>query len=592
MYKSKILKFAGIFVLTSISLQAISLKESVEKVLSTNPEVIAERNNQEAFRKYIDERKANYYPKIDIDGRLEKSNSDKNYDPTSINKDNSEQEDGYNFGIAVNQMLYDGDLTPSTIREAKHNNLANKYRTEKNIDNVLFETITAYTGLIQYIEMLKLTKDMISTNEENLQIAKAKESISGEVLETYQVDSKLSFVKEKYLEESDLKSSKISAFKRYVGIEPTGNECKPKMDLSKIPNSLQQIVEIAVLRNYEIQEQIERIKAQREKIAQVDAKFLPNLSLELKALTDSDLSLNEEGTENQVYGRINLAWNLYNGGEDYTVSKQEELFLAEQKERLDAITNKIVEFTKVTYQRFLKNKQRIEILKNYVVANENIVEVYKSEFESGTRTFVDILDAQTVLYEAKKSLVNRKYELYSNYYNILNSSSMLRSTVLDSQNDICSDDKDLDIFPFKEKEVFPENIRRINELNSLLGEEPISMEKEETSEVVLPISSEKIETSENYNSFLDAPASSFTINITTTTSLKAANTYISENNLEGASAYSFGPEMKSAKVIYGTFQFKEEARTALGNLPSAVKANKPYIDNIAKHQNLYAKYNK
>ena len=75
-----------------------------------------------------------------------------------------------------------------------------------NIDNVVLETITAYTGLVQYNEMLELTKDMISTNEDNLQIAKEKESISGEVLETYQVDSKLNFVKEKYLEEKDLKT--------------------------------------------------------------------------------------------------------------------------------------------------------------------------------------------------------------------------------------------------------------------------------------------------------------------------------------------------------------------------------------------------
>jgi outer membrane protein, adhesin transport system len=402
MYKNRILRFACISILASASLQAVSLKESVEKVLSTNPEIIAEKNNQEAFRKYIDERRANYFPRIDIDGRLEKSNSDKNYDSTSSNLDGSEQEDGYNFGIALNQMLYDGDLTPSQVREAKHNDLANKFRTEKNIDNIIYETISAYTGLVQYSELLDLTKDMITTNEENLQIAKEKESISGEILETYQVDSKLSFVKEKYLEEKDLKTSRISTFKRYVGIEPAGNECRPKIDLSKIPNNLQQIVEAAVLRNYEIQEQIERIKAQREKIAQADSKFLPNLSLELKALTDSDLSLNEEGVENQAFGRINLAWNLYNGGGDYAVSKQEELFLAEQKERLDAITNKVVESVKVTYQRFMKNKERIEVLKKYVVANENIVEVYKSEFESGTRTFVDILDAQTVLYEAKK----------------------------------------------------------------------------------------------------------------------------------------------------------------------------------------------
>ena len=592
MNKIKILKFTCISLFASVSLNAVSLKESVEKVLATNPEIVAEKNNQEAFRKYIDEREANYYPRIDIDGRLEKSNSDKKYDQPNVNENGSEQEDGYNFGIALNQMLYDGDLTPSQVREAKHNNLANKYRTEQNIDNVVLETITAYTGLVQYSEMLDLTKNMITTNEENLQIAKEKESISGEILETYQVDSKLNFVKEKYLEEKDLKTSRVSTFKRYVGIEPAGNECRPKMDLSKIPNNLQQIIEMAVLKNYEIQEQIERIKAQREKIAQADAKFLPNLSLELKALTDSDLSLNEEGSENQAFGRINLAWNLYNGGGDYAVSKQEELFLAEQKERLDAITNKVVESIKVTYQRFLKNKQRIDVLKSYVVANENIVEVYKSEFESGTRTFVDILDAQTVLYEAKKSLLNREYELYSNYYTILNSLAILTPSVLSSQNDVCSDVKALnDISSVKKQTNNTVEKTTTNELRALLGDEPTVVKVEQTKEEVMPLVKNAVSGIEP-TSFLDAPGEFYTINITTTNGLNAANAYVTQNNLEGASTYSFGPEMKSAKVIYGIFKSIDEAKVAMSKLSSSVIANKPYIDNIAKHQKLYAKYNK
>jgi adhesin transport system outer membrane protein len=592
MNKIKILKFTCISLFASVSLNAVSLKESVEKVLATNPEIVAEKNNQEAFRKYIDEREANYYPRIDIDGKLEKSNSDKKYDQPNVNENDSEQEDGYNFGIALNQMLYDGDLTPSQVREAKHNNLANKYRTEQNIDNVILETITAYTGLVQYSEMLDLTKNMITTNEENLQIAKEKESISGEILETYQVDSKLNFVKEKYLEEKDLKTSRVSTFKRYVGIEPAGNECRPKIDLTKIPNNLQQIIEMAVLKNYEIQEQIEKIKAQREKIAQADAKFLPNLSLELKALTDSDLSLNEEGFENQAFGRINLAWNLYNGGGDYAVSKQEELFLAEQKERLDAITNKVVESIKVTYQRFLKNKQRIDVLKSYVVANENIVEVYKSEFESGTRTFVDILDAQTVLYEAKKSLLNREYELYSNYYTILNSLAILTPSVLSSQNDVCSDVKALnDISSVKKQTNNTVEKTTTNELRALLGDEPTVVKVEQTKEKVIPVVKNVVSGVEPA-SFVDAPGDFYTINITTTNGLNAANAYVTQNNLEGASTYSFGPEMKSAKVIYGIFKSVDEAKVAMSKFPSSVIANKPYIDNIAKHQKLYAKYNK
>lgn len=594
MYKIKLLRFACISFLASSFLHAASLKESVERVLSTNPEVIAEKNNQEAFKKYIDERKANYLPRIDIDGRLEKSNSDKSYDqPNSNNYVNgSDQEDGYNVGIALNQMLYDGDLTPSQVREAKFNDLANKYRSENNIENVVYETITAYTGLVQYNEMLALTKDMITTNEENLQIAKEKESISGEVLETYEVDSKLSFVKEKYLEEEDLKSSRNSTFKRYVGVEPSGDECRPKIELSKIPNNLQQIVELAVLKNNEILEQIERIKAQREKIAQADSKFLPNLSLELKALTDNDLSLNEEGKENQAYGRINLAWNLYNGGGDKAVSKQEELFLAEQKERLDAITNKVVEALKVNYQRFLKNKERINVLKDYVVANENIVEVYKSEFESGTRTFVDILDAQTVLYEAKKSLVNREYELYKNYYDILLSLSMLTETVLDPKNDVCSDDKALN-YIVSEQKLAVEKANDSSDLKTLLGDEPAQVKKAEP--VVIPPKEELVESkSSDYSTFLDAPEGYYTLNITTTEGLDAAQNYVSENALDKNSSYtySFGPEMKSAKVIYGIFKSVKEANIAMESLPASVKANKPYIDNILKHQKLYAKYNK
>ena len=102
MYKKNIFKYACISVLVSSSLHAVSLKESVEKVLANNPEVIAEKNNQEAFKKYIDERKANYYPRIDVDGRLEKSNSDKKYktQPNASGQVNgSDQEDGYNVGM-------------------------------------------------------------------------------------------------------------------------------------------------------------------------------------------------------------------------------------------------------------------------------------------------------------------------------------------------------------------------------------------------------------------------------------------------------------------------------------------------------------
>ncbi len=77
--KSKVKKLICLSLFASIGLQAASLKDSVEKVLSSNPEVIAEKKNKNAFKKYTDERESKYLPRLDIDGRLEKSNSDKKY---------------------------------------------------------------------------------------------------------------------------------------------------------------------------------------------------------------------------------------------------------------------------------------------------------------------------------------------------------------------------------------------------------------------------------------------------------------------------------------------------------------------------------
>lgn len=438
----KISYLVSALLLIGTTVNALTLKEAVTKVLNENPEVSAQLNNQQAFKKYIDEREGGYYPDIDIDGRIEASNSDQKL---KNGPDGSVQEDGYNIGLSLNQLLYDGGLTPSLVKEAEFNNTANRFRTENEIDSVILATANAYTSVSQLEERLALTDDMITINQFNLKSAQEKEAVTGEIKETYQVKSKLSFLQEKLYEEKSLKTSGISTFFRFVGQEPDGNECRPIIDETKVPATIDDALRFAVGKNLEIKEQIEKIKSQREKIAQNDATFLPNLNLELKVLRDNDLSLDENGTENQAYARVNLAWNLYNGGSDRAVNEQQRLFLNEQKKRLDAITRKIAENVKIDYDRYETTIKRIKALKSYVTANEKIVQIYKNEFEAGTRTFVDILDAQTVLYEAKKNLIIREYDLIDHYYALMNDFSIIRESILGSKDGCAEKSKETNL---------------------------------------------------------------------------------------------------------------------------------------------------
>ena len=169
---------------------------------------------------------------------------------------------------------------------------------------------------------------------------------------------------------------------------------------------------------------------------------------------------------------------------------------------------------------------------------------------------------------------------------------MLTETVLDPKNDVCSDDKALN-YIVSEQKLAVEKANDSSDLKTLLGDEPVQVKKAEP--VIIPPKEELVESkSSDYSTFLDAPEGYYTLNITTTEGLDAAKNYVSENALDKNSSYtySFGPEMKSAKVIYGIFKSVKEANIAMESLPASVKANKPYIDNILKHQKLYEKYNK
>lgn len=581
--------FVGICLsLLASSSSAVSLRDSVETALNNNPDIIAERKNQEAYRKYVDEREGRYLPTIDLEAYL--SAEKERIDRDNVSGNGTWQKDeGYNAAIIFRQYIYDGGLTPAQVAETKFQEGANKHRSLYAIENAILETVKSYTSLVQFDERLALSSDMIKTHEENLVTAKQKEEISGEVLETYQVASKLHFVTDSYIEEQDLKDTAIANYVKYVGIEPDSAICRPIINENKIPQSLKEAIEIAVLKNHRILEQIQVIKRQREKIAQMDATFLPNLNLELKASFDEDLENSDAKTEDQ-YARLNLNWNLFNGNRDNIRSEQEEVFLQEHKKTLEEITNDVVAQVKSTYGKYFKNKQRIEALKKYVNANVNIVEVYKNEFEAGTRTFVDILDAESELYSSSKGLINMEHAALNNYYDLMFNLSMLSDAILASSNQNCSNVKprQIDYIP----EIKVKNTS--NELAGLISDTQSDLLNSElglvdTSSIV---DNKNTMGASDMKSFLDAPKSYFTINVATKRGLSNANKYIEENNLgNSAYAFSFGPKMKSAKVLYGVFSSVKEAKKVLKTFTPGVLASKPYIDNIRKHQALYSKYN-
>lgn len=67
---------------------------------------------------------------------------------------------------------------------------------------------------------------------------------------------------------------------------------------------------------------------------------------------------------------------------------------------------------------------------------------------------------------------------------------------------------------------------------------------------------------------------------------------IADNNIEyNAVAYNFGQKDKYVKIIFGAYKTYAEAFDSLIKLDTNLIANKPYVEKIDKHLELFHKYN-
>ncbi len=413
------------------SSHATSLKEVVEHTIQTNQDIASKSINNDAFKKYIDEQEGGYYPKVDLTSSLEK----KRVEEKGTNADDKDLKGG-NAQLDVEQLLYDGNLTPSLVDEAKARYLSNKLKNSNDTENILLDSIGAYLNILKFDERALITQNNLKTYEDYLGIATQTERINGEILDKVQTKAKIHSAKSTLFEEMNSKTAANSSFVKNVGMKLEKGSCKPVLDESKIPDNLEVLQKKVLQNNYEILEQIENINEQKAIISQEQSNFLPTLKLKLQGIYDKDL-LDEDLKTNVYSGKVELKYNLFNGMMDSARTDREKLFLKEAQAKLDVVTKAVLDDVTVAYESYNTAKKQIVELKQFIEENKQIINIYKDQFDSGTRNFIDVLNVEGDLYSSKIALINAEFTMYTSYYKILKATSSLQTTVLSSQSQSC-----------------------------------------------------------------------------------------------------------------------------------------------------------
>lgn len=638
---SSILRLFSFILLVSTNIYAITLDNTVKKTLTLNKEVKAIDANNEAYKLYIDEEKAAYYPSLDLKAYVEKiDESTRKQGEDTV----PEKRDGTFVQLNLEQVLFEGGEIDAKIDEKKFNYNANKYANTVKLDQIVLNVIKSYIDYVKYDELKKLSSVNLKVQNDYLQTAIENEEISGSSLEKMQVESKISYTKSKLQQQINFFESAQSKLEKYTTQKITTTVCRPEINFSDIPETLEKSYETALFNNLEIKEQKEKVKAQRALIEQQKARFRPRVVARLTQEYDNGLDVKDSRKE-ETRGRIELNYNLFNGNKDDLGMQRERVFLLENTNILESLEKSVRDKVKTSFQSFNNAKKRIDYLKTYVAKNEEILKIYTEQFEGGTRSFIDILNHENEIYRSKQELIDEEYNLLINYYELLESFGNLTKKISSINQKVCKEitypyvtrkitmqvkvDDDIeaalegndatseligdikeevvkkidnsdevkqmlnqimdDIYKKKKTKAKAKFVKKVKKDSLKLNIEKKKVSNNDIIETNIPVEYETIQ-----NEFKKDDSSYYTIVIASIriNDEKDLDYFLNKYKIkENSLTYKVGEQREFTRILYGAFATFEDAETVLNGLDPKLLLNKPYISAVKNQKKAYIEYN-
>lgn len=424
-------------VLFSVGLTATTLRDSVEQTLNSNPDIVSEHYNKKENRISIEKEEGDYYPTIDFTTYIEESRTKNNYEDETTTPDNNATKNGWNGTLKLEQVLYDGGQTPQEIEQFRHKYYNIKYTSNEAVENILLDVTNVYLDLLLNQTLEEFGKFKIKAHNYYLRLAEEKEDISGEILDRLQVQSKINSLIDNNLDQEVKNQKALSQYEKLTGQKIEGNICKPILNEALIPATLEEAIDYALNNDNKIRAQYELVQEQKAAMAVQEAKFLPDLKLQLQATWDNDIELAENGQQDIYKARLESNWNFYEGGKDRIESQKEKIIMLKERKILDAIKNDVRDEITGTYNTYFQLKKRIENLKKLVEVNNQIVTVYREQLKEGSRTFLDLLNAESEVFRTKILLEEEETNRYKEYFSMLKSLNKLSDSILAQKNTVC-----------------------------------------------------------------------------------------------------------------------------------------------------------
>ena len=401
-----------------VQTHALDLNEAVTQTLENNPTIKERLKNFNAVREDVNYADGAYLPTLNISmgvgsAKAKSAGADDVIDPKQLDVSKRSIDLVYN--------IFNGYKDHYTSKQQMSRLQSAAYSYVEKANQTLLNLIQEYINIARHKELILVEQDNIKMDEKiyDDMLGKQRQGLQ-RLSDLKEARSKLALAYTNHLSEENNVQDTLVSLHKYLGRYVRLEEIKAPAFDEQLPNSIEEITKISLETNPSIKVAVFERQASMNEYKASRSAYLPKVNLEVTDSITTNIS-GIEGDSTNFSTMVVLSYNLYNGSSDKSMAQKKVSQMHMKDQELHKIKRDVIEKVQLAWNAFRITSKQSVFIRWYVQSSKDKLNSYYKEFNVGRRSLIDLLGASDDYNNARRKMINTKYDLMYSRFRLLES---------------------------------------------------------------------------------------------------------------------------------------------------------------------------
>ncbi len=379
------------------SASAVSLREAVRHTIETNPTISTSRANRIASGYALRQSQGKLAPTIDLTGDQLLQRVDK---PKGLAANvNNIRRYRRQVGVVIRQVMWDGFERANEIYRDAARLDATALNVLKESETVGLLAVEAYVDVRRHMELVGISQQNVGRHSQVLSLIRERaDGGKAPASDVAQARERLLAARSVGEDVRRALDEAYAKFHEVVGLR--AKRIKAVRSARGVPRTRRAAISIALRNNPMIRAADANIEAVRFERERAISAYSPQIFAEGSATYGRKID-GTPGRSTDVKGGVVFSWNLFSGLQRRNRLNEMDARVNAARHQRDTQARAAQAIVERAWAGLIRGRKRLSLIRQQVAANRGIVRSYQEEYELSKRSLLDLLDAESALFNSR-----------------------------------------------------------------------------------------------------------------------------------------------------------------------------------------------